>query len=215
MQILCQKEQKKKVNIKKEIKPRSHVARTTIRGIPACVQRNSGDLYCYATIKYKNGKSSNAKGENDSESAQKTIQTFREFGLYALANAGSNYNSNPSGQCAEPHAVAEALKRGKEKSKSRTIKKIYVSEAYFSTRCKTRVAEKVRYNELDTGQKSDITDINFAKAILGYMPRDREDARKIIFSSHTRSYPRCKCCQEWVPGKEVLRKYVIADSGGR
>ena len=136
MQVFLQKGQKTK--LRKGKNSYLHLAHASKVIMPVCVQRKPGDLYCDARISYHGGTYSSARGENSRMMARETLQTFREFGLNALANVGKEGDSNPAGSCAEPHAVAEALKRGKENSKSRTIKKIYVSEAYFSTRCKNQ-----------------------------------------------------------------------------
>mgnify|MGYP000078413012 CR=1 FL=1 len=57
------------------------------------------------------------EGGSDTDSRGSVINTFTRFGLTNLANVNQAIHGNPPGQCAEPHAIADALNdlRSKEK----------------------------------------------------------------------------------------------------
>lgn len=91
------------------------------------------DLICSANINYtdKNDKEQHVKGVgfNDASTASTVLKKFKEFGLIRLAEGKyAKEGHNPAGQCAEPHAVADALSK-KNKDDVKEINSIYVSNA--------------------------------------------------------------------------------------
>ncbi len=64
------------------------------------------------------------EGGSDAKSKETVINTFKRFGLNKLANITTAQNGNPPGQCAEPHAIADALNDLKSKEKEYSHYKI-------------------------------------------------------------------------------------------
>lgn len=80
-------------------------------------------LIAYNNNKDENGKTNSAIGYNDSGTALNTVNTFNNYHLTRLYTL--KQVSNQPGACAEPHAVAAALKKadetkGKGKGKTAT-----------------------------------------------------------------------------------------------
>ncbi len=204
----------------------------TISATAACIQREEGDLSCEAIVSFRD-KAYIATGYNQPSSAEDSLSTFRRFSLNRLADLGKklkeeDFVSNQMGACAEPHAVAKALKKREESQKKKltTAKKnrryqadsannnldkvdkiehIYVGPAYITQTCKNRIAEHVAKMRV-----LEPSDLSIGKSILGRepLPKNARDAKLIKNSSPSCSHPRCRTCQQWIPGNDVLDKYL-------
>lgn len=92
------------------------------------------DLVCAADVFYvdKTEKSKHVKGVgyNDPNDKEDVLKLFKKKGLDRLANVqkGTGTAAGDPGQCAEPHAVADAIKNIEDEDCSR-IEKIYVSDS--------------------------------------------------------------------------------------
>lgn len=72
------------------------------------------------------------EGGSDADSRGDVIDIFTSFGLRKLADIRQAANGNPPGQCAEPHAIADALKDLRRETKKYSyyrIDKITVDQA--------------------------------------------------------------------------------------
>ncbi|MBM6718619.1 hypothetical protein H6B13_03030 [Bacteroides gallinaceum] len=81
-------------------------------------------IKCKATIKYRTstGKrifqiTEHGTGGSDASSSADVIKVFRLYRLNKLANVQKATNGNNPGQCAEPHAVADALRKINKKNR--------------------------------------------------------------------------------------------------
>ncbi len=184
-----------------------------------CIQREAGDLCCMATVTYENGETNSAVGYNDSGTAQNTVNTFNNYHLTRLCTL--KQVSNQPGACAEPHAVAAALKKadepkgkGKGKTKSKKgsgnkggtrVKEITVGPALFTKSCKNRIAAHVRYQ-----RKLTPVDESFGTSLLGRCPRPKNDvdADAIKGAAHNISHPPCATCAQWISNGRVLPEYL-------
>lgn len=160
----------------------NHIINLKKASISPCVQKVAGDLYCTAKICYNEGspESAEAKGYNDSNDKQEVINVFNHYGFPKLAalqvgDNKMNKKTNPPGQCAEPHAIANALKKGRRPSSK--IDAILLTPAYYTDLCKRRIEAEAKGEEIPDYDK-DIANMN----------RGNTD--------WTRS--PCKTCQEWV-----------------
>jgi len=165
---------------------------------PLCVQKKD-DLMCKATIKYDkyedDSDESTGEGFNDGKSASVVLNTFADYGLIDLFNLRKSPKGNQPGVCAEPHAVANALRK-RSPEKTGTITKIEVPPAEFTSNCKNRIANRV-LNNLPLNRVPGAP--SFARALLG--GRDpvmgsQEDAERIRAS--TEKYPPCATCEQWI-----------------
>ncbi len=92
------------------------------------------DLVCAADVFYvdktENSKHVKGVGYNDPSDKKDVLNLFKDKGLDKLANVkkGGGTAAGEPGQCAEPHAVADAIKNIEDEDCSR-IEKIYVSDS--------------------------------------------------------------------------------------
>ena len=89
-----------------------------IHPIQKYMGREDSTVTCNAKIKYshKNGKRNVSdtvigSGGSDINTKDEVVKIFTSYGLQSLANIPKANEGNQPGQCAEPHAVADALKQ--------------------------------------------------------------------------------------------------------
>lgn len=170
-----------------------------------CVQKKN-DLMCKATINYESGPDSPGEGFNNGTTASDVLNTFAGYGLQNLSTLRQAPGGNKPGVCAEPHAVADALRK-RSPEETGTITKIEVSPAEFTPKCKNRIADRVLNNQALSkvpGAPS------FARALLG--GRDpvmgsQEDANLIRTSTAT--YPPCATCAQWIGSDGSVKDYYL------
>ena len=175
------------------------------------------DLVCAADVLYFDKKTLEKKhvkgvGYNDPETASDVLLEFGKHGLTNLAN-GSSYDANvvelmkkkkggltdeegeilrdynPAGQCAEPHAFANALKNRDEISVENIID-VFISESVIR-----KIDRKVKKN--DSTGKSEIV-------------RDAQDnVSKGDGNNTIITYSRCKTCAQWIQNDGHVKPYYL------
>lgn len=181
-----------------------------------CVQRQKDDIFCTAKITYKEGSPSEVGGEgyNNTEDKEKVIETFKSYGLKELAEVKQIPGSNPPGQCAEPHAVSNALKKP-----PREITGIQISQAQFTQTFKDRIIPKIRGNTLKYDSNKDDRDL--VNAMLANNQKhdtveqindgDQEKINDLISfiknSELIRS--RCQTCKQWIYKTGAVKKSYL------
>ena len=144
------------------------------------------DLVCSANIWYEDKRKQLGKvkgvGFNNPFDASDVLEMFSSYGLQNLAD-GTYAKTNPAGQCAEPHAVANALKKIphenvdlKEGDES-YIKKIYVSKAVLR-----------KYE---------------GKGENPYSTQPDEDSSKVDV------YAPCETCKEWIDNDGFVKSNYL------
>lgn len=196
-------------------------------GAVPCVQKMKGDLCCQATIEYggDNQGTASAEGLNDASDKDKVIETFSKYGLEYLAKVKQWRDSNPPGQCAEPHAVANALKSGI--GKICKIKSIRIGPAQYTDDFKARISKQIERGEMSTedltmvstlinNNNIDITDITAKdnkkgeiKDIVIIADNMRVSKKGLISRINKSNLIRLPCltCKQWINGGFVIGKY--------
>ena len=150
------------------------------------------DLVCAADVIYYDSKKKLKKvkgsGCNDASTASDVLKTFEKYGLKKLS-AGNYKKTNPPGQCAEPHAVENALKKipilESENVDVSSFKEIYVSDAVVR-----------KYNSETKGKK------------------DPYGSGEVKDNSGVLSYIPCDTCKEWINGDGRVKDSYLEKDGG-
>lgn len=123
------------MKVSKEHKPQQSRVIQNIKTIQKYMGRDDSTIICNARIKYsyKKGKRNTTeivKGEggSDTNTINDVNTIFTNYGLMSLANIPRANGGNLPGQCAEPHAVADALRQIDIKERF-IINQIVVDEA--------------------------------------------------------------------------------------
>lgn len=187
-------------------------------GAVPCVQKKKGDLCCQATIEYGgvNKGSVSAPGSNDTGDKEMVIKTFGKYGLSNLEGVKQVENSNPPGQCAEPHAVAQALESGNGQI-IRPIDKIKIGPAQYTDDFKARISKQIecgrmspedltmvstliKNNNIDItaedNKEGEIEDI-VRKIIADNIQAPKKGLISQINKSNLIRF-RCSTCQQWI-----------------
>lgn len=179
-------------------------------GAVPCVQKKEGDLCCQATIEYggDNQGTASAEGFNNTSDKDMVIKTFRKYGLLNLEGVQQVENSNPPGQCAEPHAVANALENGIGKISK--IKSIKIGVARYTENFINRIKEVIKGKEAsDLGMISALTKVSRPKIKTIIESGTEEVKNDFIDKIKTADRIRLPCltCQQWINGGFVIGKY--------
>lgn len=180
-----------------------------------CVQKEPGDLVCTARISYRKGGPGDveATGENNARDREHVINTFKEYRLMKLAGVPQESDSNSPGQCAEPHAVSNALKEGNSLC---GIERIHINAARITKKYHDRIKE-----EIDSKKPMSDSDKKFIEALLtdnkqNYELEDiiygdqekKQDFLSLINSGNAiRSF--CRTCRQWIYNSgNVVEQYL-------
>lgn len=193
----------------------------------SCAQRTTGDLRCEAVISYTNGKA-RAEGYNDYGDMDFILAAFSKYNLDDVFKNFDFLKMNQPGQCAEPHAVANALEIGDQDGS--TIRSIWVSEAQFTSLFRKRITQIIegkreidakdqrmffsvlqsllenlpdQSTEDDKLNKNDLLKIinENGETVNGLSDNKRKDlVSHINDSSKDFRYEKCPTCSKWIDG---------------
>ena len=148
------------------------------------------DMVCSADILYRNfgGDIKHVKGvgyNNPSDKAT-VLDTFNECGLENLGR-GDYEKTNPPGQCAEPHAVADALRKIPS----------------YERECLKNMGETESFGELFNQSK--FLDVYVSDSVVRKLTYNDDEMQKIKVdafpqtdNASVNAFSRCETCAQWI-----------------
>ena len=174
----------------------------------SCVQRMSGDLICKATARFKSGgndaEGEGCNGDNDFGFVNRIFAVYQLTELSNLKKA-----TNEPGVCAEAQALANALYQSKRMDD--LIKKITVTKAVYTDKCKDRIIGRIKNGSINTFPK----DMNIANIMLGQLNKslninslsnDPDLKNKTCGEIRSTLLTRdpCVTCQKWIDTSNIV-----------
>ena len=179
------------------------------------VQKTAGDLVCDATIFYEyESKDNHGKktkkmeqvhdsGMNNAGDRNAILGDFTQKKFDALGAVGQVAGGNPAGQCAEPHAVRNAIMK-LPTGIFMKIKGITVTNAKATQQLlENQKVTSYHRGKLSKSQKRK----TFKEETQGL----NGVAFKKIRKEGDGVYERCLTCQQWIPQNDVLPNFIPTD----